>query len=419
MKLAIVKDATLAIVFFLTFLLTTLPLTARAFYELREKDISLDLRGMVRGFGIAYENPENDFFFKDRSESGIGGLARIIVQAQTGQHLGFELNAYQTYIPNELVLSRAGLSTSLDVERCGALEWSFSDERYVHLAVDHLNIRWSQGPLDLIVGRQPINMATTFYFTPNDFFAPFAAQTFYRVYKPGVDAVRAEVRLGELSQLSLMGVNGYKRGQGSETGWSDEADGDRASYLGRVSTVYRDFELALLGGVVRDEEIIGGSLQGELFKWLGVRAEGHIENPNDSPKDRISEFSLGIEHRWESSLNIRLEQFYHGRGVGSASDYGISSFSATGRGSYLGRNYTALGVGYEFSPLLNGELLVITNLNDYSYLISSNATYSLSDEAEIAVNLGAPIGDKPEGPKVMSEFGLYPYSVNVEVRYYF
>jgi hypothetical protein len=45
-----------------------------------------------------------------------------------------------------------------------------------------------------------------YYFTPNDFFASYAAQTFYRSYKPGVDAARLDWQWSELSQISLMTV---------------------------------------------------------------------------------------------------------------------------------------------------------------------------------------------------------------------
>ncbi len=407
----------LTLVFSVTLLLSTLSIPALAFYEWQSDDGSFDLRALVRVFGIVYENPENQFFYEDKSNAGAAAIARLIMHARTGQHLGLEVNAYQTYIPAYMASRLGSLGTPLDVERSSALEWSFSDDDYVHLAIDRLNISWSYNRLDLIAGRQPINLATTFYFTPNDFFAPFSAQAFYRVYKPGVDAVRAEVRLGNLSQLSLISVLGYKRESDSDTGWSRDPDWHRTSYVCRISTIFRDFEWALLGGVVREDDVIGGSLQGELFQWLGVRSEGHVADPDDS--QRNLELSLGIEHRWENSLNLRLEHFYHGKGASSVSDYDITPTAAQGNNIYLGRNYTALGIGYEFTPLLNAEMLAIANLTDHSYLLSLNAIYSLSDEAELAIDLGVPIGNKPEGNEIKSEFGLYPYSVRIEVRRYF
>jgi hypothetical protein len=52
-------------------------------------------------------------------------------------------------------------------------------------------------------------LASTYYFSPNDFFAPFTADTFYREYKAGVDAVRLDINLGTLSQLTLIGALTY------------------------------------------------------------------------------------------------------------------------------------------------------------------------------------------------------------------
>ncbi len=392
---------------------------AGAFYERQGDEGSLDLRGVVRIFGTAYANPDNPFFFEESSESGLAGIARLIMEAQSGNGLGIEVNAYQTWIPEGLLGIRSGLGTAPNVERSDALERSLGNDRYAHLVADRLNIRWSKGPLDLTLGRQPVNLATTFYFTPNDFFAPFAAQTFYRVYKPGVDALRAEIGLGGLSQLSLISVLGYSRDPNSDTGWSDDPLGDRTSYIGRISTVFHDFEWALLGGQLQDRDVAGGSIQGELFRWLGVRAEGHLAFPEDPREDSYWELSAGLEHRWENSLNVRLEHFYHGLGAGSVSDYLRIPSVAIGDSLYLGRHYTALGVGYEFTPLLNAEILVIVNMEDDSSLWSFNAVYSLSNEAELSLDLGAPWGKKPFGADVRSEFGLYPYSINLEIRYFF
>ncbi len=393
--------------------------SAEAFFELTTDDGSLDLRAMFRGLGTAYVNPEDNFYYQDKSGAGVAGIGRLLIQARAGRHLTFELNSYQTYIPSSMSSTQAGLGMPLDVERSAALEWSFSNDEYAHLAIDRLDVRWSHDRLDLIVGRQPVNLATTFYFTPNDFFAPFAAQAFYRMYKPGVDAVRTEVRLSNLSQLSLIGVLGYEHDPKSATGWSEKPDSERVSYIGRVSTVFYDFEVALLGGVVREAGVIGGSIQGELFQWLGVRAEGHVADPDDSRQGRKSELSVGVEHHWESSLDIRLEYFYHGSGAGSVSEYKLMPDAVQGGSIYLCRHYSAFGAGYEFTPLLNAQMSAIANWTDHSYLLSFNAVYSLADEAEFVVNLGAPIGRAPEGDELKSEFGSYPYSLNIEVRYYF
>lgn len=400
------------------FILFSLP--AQAFYEWQGDKSSIDISGMTQVYGIAFEKPENKILYEDNDKSGIAGIGRVIIKAQTGESLSFEANAYQTYIPMELAANQStGGVTIPDVERSAALEWSFSDDNYIHMAVDRLNVRWSKDRLDIILGRQPINMATTFFFSPNDFFAPFAAQTFYRVYKPGVDAARLEVRLGDLSQLSLISVLGYNPDEKSDTGWSSRPDDNRTSYIGRVSRNLRDFEFAVIAGSLSDADVIGGSLQGEFFKWLGIRAEGHMAYPDSPGQDAHAELAVGIEHHWENSLDIKLEYFYHGSGARSASDYMSLMSGSNDYGLYLGRSYSALGIGYEFTPLLTGQMALIENLTDNSLLSSFNAVYSLSNESELSIGFAAPFGREPEGAEIKSEFGMYPYTFNIEWRWYF
>jgi hypothetical protein len=414
------RNTSTILVFFLGMVIQSLCVPKiYAFYEYQTDQSSIELSGLVRGFGMAWENPEDQYFYEDRSDSGMAGLLRLMAQAQSGQYLTFNANVYQTHIPTSMVSSRGGIGTSLDVERSAALEESFSQDSYTHLAVDQLNTRWSQDRVDLSIGRQPINLATTFYFTPNDFFAPFSAQAFYRVYKPGVDAARADIRLTDLSQFSLISVLGYDRDPGSDTGWSEEPNSDRISYIARIFTVFCDFDWSLLGGVVQDRDIIGGSLQGELFQWLGIRAEGHWADPEDVDQESYMQVSVGFEHRWENSLNIRLEQFHNDSGVDSVSAYGMAYISTHNPSPYLAQDYTALGMGYELTPLLNAEILAIRNWLDDSCLISANAVYSLSDEAELTINGSVPVGEKPDGPIIRSEFGLYPAAIQIEIRLYF
>lgn len=386
-----------------------------AFYEWQGEQAYVEMRGLIRGSAAANRYPNDEILYPDRTKSGLTGFARLMVDGALGKQWSLEFNAYQTYIPKALLAPRSSLS--LSTERSALFEHSFSNSDYVRFAVDRFALRWSNQNIDITIGRQAINLATTFYFTPNDFFAPFAAHTFYRLYKPGVDAVRAEMGLGEFSQLSLLSVLGYKRDADSDTGWSDEPDSHRASHLLHWSNVFGDFEGTLMLGRVVDKNIIGGALQGELFEWLGVRLEGHHADPQQDAIDGYQQFSLGLEHRWESSLELRLELYYNGLGANAVSDYqmGLSTNAA----QYLACRYSALGGSYDITPLLIGEAVMISNIDDQSHLLSFNALYSLSDESEMVINMNIPFGSKPENGLLKSEFGGYPKSTYVEFRFYF
>ena len=161
---------------------------------------------------------------------------------------------------------------------------------------------------------------------------------------------------------------------------------------------------------------MGVDFQGELFDWLGVRGEGHINFPDLAGQRRFVEFALGLEHRWESSFTLRIEQFYHGSG---ASDSGSYNLLNTTQSFYLARHYTAGGISYELTPLLNGDVTAIYNWVDNSALVALYLLYSLSDESELAIGSTFAAGRRPFGATLRSEFGLYPASASIEFRSYF
>ncbi len=373
----------------------------------------------MRIYGSAYRLPDNNILYKDRTGSGAAGIARIIAEAQKGDNLHFELNAYQTSIPSSLVSMQTGLGTVLDVERSSLSEWSLSSRSYAHASVDRLNLRYTAGRLDIIAGRQPVNLSTTFFFSPNDFFAPFAAQAFYRLYKPGVDAVRAEIRLGDFSQLSLITVMGYGSDPAGKTGWSKMPADERSSHIFRISSVFGNFETGLLGGKVRKAKVFGGFLQGEILNYTGVRAEGNILYPDDDSKESRLAFSVGLDRHFANSLDLSMEYFYNSAGSDNASDYMENLMNMKNDLAYPGRSYLAAGAGYEFTPLFRGDMSVILNTDDSSALCSLYGVYSLSDETDVSVNMGIPIGKAPEGASLESEFGSYPCTITLEIRHFF
>ena len=394
------------------------PATGHAFAEWQSEEGSVSLRGFT-GLGGGYSrNPEAATFY-DRREDLLWDLdQRLLLAANYRENSRFDLNVLQNLraTPNSgLGVRQAG------TERSGLLSWQqhASTNSEASLSVDTAAFHYVQENIEWSLGRQPVNLATTIYFSPNDFFAPFAAQTFYRAYKPGVDSGRAEVRLGNLAQLSLVGVLGYAPESTVDTDWRNRPDWSRNSLLARLAVNRNDWEWGLLGGTVREHRITGGSLQGELYDWLGIRAEGHYAAPEQDGLLGGTEVSVGIEHRFANSLELRLEQFHHGQGYGSSAALNQALAAGSLPEGYTGRDYTALGASYEFSPLLTGQALLLANWSDHSQLLSLNGVYSLSDEAELAVTLSLPRGDHAENSAVGSEFGLVPIALVCAFRVYY
>ncbi|MFV1983647.1 MAG: hypothetical protein ACC657_08935 [Thiohalomonadales bacterium] len=390
---------------------------AIAFYEKQKDNNFIDARGLIRANANALKYPNDSPLYQNTTESGVAAFARLMIDGGFNQNWGVEFNAYQTYIPEGIQIAQSNSGIPTSTERSAILEKSFSNSDYVRLAVDRLAIRWTDKRMNLIVGRQAINLATTFYFTPNDFFAPFAAQTFYRVFKQGVDALRIQYGISELSQLSYMGVLGYAEDLNSVTGWEDSPDSSRTSHLIRWSDVFHNFEAILLLGDIVDKNVIGGAIQGELISGIGMRVEGHYGNPQKNDTEDYTQVSVGFEYQWQNNSELRLELFYNGLGANDVSQYQL--IQSTSNVQYFARRYTALGGSYNITPLLTGQAVIISNLDDQSHLLSLYTVYSLSNESEITLSLNIPFGEAPDGLVFKSEFGTYPKSISLEFRQYF
>lgn len=394
------------------------PVAGLAFSQWQSDEASVGLRGFTSLGGAYSLNPKASDVYDSREDLLWDVDQRLLVTAKYRENARFDLNVLQNIraAPNPV----AGAWQD-GAERSGLLSWQQheSGNSEASLSVDTAAFHFTQENIEWSIGRQPVNLATTMYFSPNDFFAPFAAQTFFRTYKPGVDSGRAEVRLGSLAQLSVVGVLGYSVENSADTDWRNRPDWNRNSLLARLVINRNEWEWGFLGGTVREHRITGGSLQGEFFDWLGVRAEGHYAAPEQDDLSGGTEVSVGIEHRFANSLELRLEQFHHGQGYNSTEALDQALVSGTLRQGYTGRDYTALGVSYEFSPLLTGQALILANWSDHSQLLSINGVYSLSDEAELAVTLSLPRGDHSENSSLGSEFGLAPTTLACAYRVYY
>lgn len=347
--------------------------------------------------------PSDNNLYTTREDFPWFSSYRLLAEAGEGP-LHLTANLLESAGARPPLSSSAAGQVGKEVERSSALTWEQHESvaSRAALAADLLSLQYRGSGVDVTLGRQPISLATTFYFTPNDFFAPFAAQSFFRTYRPGVDALRADLRLAPLSQLTMLAVLAYASEPDSANGWSRGPEWSDTALLAWYNREWYGFGWSLLGGTVRDRTLLGGGLQGELFDWLGVRAEGHYAVEEQNGVGDGGRFALGVEHRYADNFDWRLEYYYNGY-----SDRGTTSHD---------RYYCALGMGYEFTPLLSGGLVALADLSDGSRLFSANLLYSLTNEAELALTGSVPLGRKPTGFDPGSEFGRQPRQLLLEYR---
>lgn len=413
-------------------LLVLVPNTAQAFFQYESSELSLELTGNARvnqTIGQLAQIEGLGVLAPARDLAVTAAILRLMADLSWGERLALEVHVYQR-VSGGPSLSLAGLADGFGTAEAGrtsALSWQPYQRggTAAELAVDRAAVKLFLPSARIVIGRQPVNFATTNFFTPNDFFQPFSAQSFFRVYKAGVDAARLDLDVGALSQITVVGVMGYAQDDGARP------SADASALVLRASTSLWDFEWSGMTGKLAGGWFGGIGIQGEVFEWLGVRMEGHIAAPTQEGADSRAELAIGLEHRFESSLFLQLEYFYNGSGKTQAAQY-LAVFEdewANQGAPYLGRHYLAVGAAYELTPLLNINSFALMNLNDRSYQVAGALAYSLLDDVDASLVVSVPVGEglnasiAPDFSGVdiawQSEFGTYPVAVSAELRAFF
>ncbi len=396
--------------------------SASALYE--EDSGALALGASLRSTSVAVSYYDSDLFGEvGRADVLSQSQLRLTVDGYPRSWFGYELHLAQDLWSATSSLSGGGFAGTGGTRyryRIGDGAWDWLDEPDARatLTLDRANVRYHFRAFQLSLGRQAISFGKARFWNPLDAFLPFDPRQFDREYKPGIDAVRANVPMGDLSGVELVGVLG--RDDGAEAflrSWRGSA------LLGRVYTNWHDWDLALQGGKVYGGYHLGAGLSGVVGP-LEVRAEGTGFWP--LPDDPVRQHFLGVVgvgKYFDSSLNLQLEYLYNG--VGDTPNLG-AAFALVEAGRALQVSEHVLGglVAYDLFPLLNGALATVLSASDGSALILPQLEYSVSDESALTLGAMVAVGRRPRAgagpiPELQSEFGTYPDFYFMQYRVYF
>lgn len=240
---------------------------------------------------------------------------------------------------------------------------------------DRLSVDWSPiGAIQLSVGRQAVSWGTTLFLTPADPFIPFVPADPFREYRAGVDAVRARIYPGPLTEIDLV-VRPTRTALGEE--WTA---------LARALTTWSNWELSGWGGTLYGDLAAALGAAGAVGAWA-LRGEAVVRQQDPGT---VFRGTLGVDHL--SQIRGRDLYFiaeYQRDGLGSSDagkypDLFASKTYLRGEHQVLGRDETFVQASYQFHPLWSTSGLWILNLNDRSSLISPSFAYSAGSNTSIA-----------------------------------
>ncbi|MEW5851769.1 MAG: hypothetical protein AB2A00_23470 [Myxococcota bacterium] len=392
----------------------------RALEVLANEHVSLEAGGDVKTFLVAVFPYEHALLPQDpqgralldvrlKLDAAVGDWLRVVVHpnlvtaygAPAGG-VGAGASARLTPQPEAITLSRtlvssSGLGMNVRVDRAA------------------LTLRFPN--LDFTVGRQAMSFGTTFFFTPLDVVAPFHPLVVDREYKPGVDALRADVYSGTSNKLTLVAA------------YAGSWDLDGLVLAAHVGSTVFGVDVGVFAAEVHRQAVLGADTAGELLGF-GVRAEGTVTLPADLRRPYLRA-ALGVDRRFENGLMLSGELYVQTLGGERPSDYyDVARRPEFARGEIwaLGRYYGALSASFELLPVLTVGCSSVANLGDQSMLLGPSLTWSLSDDAVLAAGAYATLGERPASTptgdptrplKLGSEFGTSPASAFLQFKAYF
>ncbi len=284
--------------------------------------------------------------------------------------------------------------------------------------VERADLRWSAGPVDFDVGRQPISLGTSHFVSVLDVLAPSAPGSLDASYRPGIDAVRVSTGFGEygVAEVIVAGADPWNRG----------------GTIARLHDTLAGMDVEVLGGRFRDRSFGGFDWDGQVGPaglWGEVAAferlpgvEQYRGGLRQVALSGVAGADFSLPFDTLGSFGLLYQDFGARRPEDLPSVYTDAPFRQGW--DFLGSaGYGVVTLSRQLGPLVSGSVSGLVNLVDGSTLWEPQVTYSVSDNADLGAYLWAGVGAPPvsEGGTVVprSEFGMVPTGGGLYARWFF
>lgn len=328
------------------------------------------LNFFTRTTGLTPEVPDNPFAIREKNESLFSNLERIRLKIKSsfdvtetsrvslkidydhGVSLGSFVGSGDFRIAKRQSEERQFLDLSQDLVEN-------EDGVYEH-RLYRASVLYENDFLSAEVGRQQIPWGVGHFFTPTDLFNPFSPTQIELDERDGVDAVNLIAKdFGDMKWQFVYTPRGRSL--------------HPERYLGRISKDISGFEVGILGGRIRRDHAAGFDFQGNV-KNSAVRGE-FLFREADAEKDFIK-FTLNADYNFPHNVYGLLEYHFNGQGRRSEDDYQVDRL-IEGDIQQLAKNYLAMLLGYNITPLLRFENRAILNMDDTSLFLRPELRYEL------------------------------------------
>ncbi|HIG44090.1 MAG: hypothetical protein ABGY96_20710 [bacterium] len=371
-----------------------------------------DFSGYLKNYSVIQDEIDNDLFQFDRLYR-MQNFGRFMFDAFKGNQV-WQLH-YEVGLDSNSQLQRVSdaLTQEKQSYRLTDIPETIGPDDRKNIApqnLDRINIQFQFAAGDLTIGRQAITFGSARVINPTDVFLPFDVRTLNTEYRIGIDAIRFQKPIGQLSEFDLGIVLG-------EDGKPDNS----AAFLQLLTNVSTsDLQFTIMR--FSEQNLAGAGIQSALGNFGFWFEAAYVSGENN-----YTRASIGLDYAFSSTVFGMIEYHYNGAGSRDPAEYTSQQFDVAYRAGgvfLLGRNYIMPFISWQISALLSVSMQSIVNLNDNSFFLNTNLDYGLSDNLYLGLGYYHFSGDDliigSRGlPELGSEYGSNPDSIFVNLKYYF
>ncbi len=322
----------------------------------------------------------------------------------------------------QLDFNRGSSNRALD-----ALQQSAINDRYLDLETDIVSssrtqlaarIDWLYYQKELrnsriSIGRKPITLGFGRIWFPVDQHAPFSFLDLDRLYKSGVDMLQLDyfpMRDSVFTSV-LSGENRESEDSGLNILQSFQFTLSDSKFMLNVSKRQEQ----TFASLSYQKNNIRGTFDGYSEFLVGRLSSAERSIWGEKNYHRAL---VGITTKLGKNVFLNAEYLYQSLGVNDESQYSrMFERSRNSKLTFLGaaRDYLAIAISAEFTPLTTYEVLAIYNLNDNSANLSGLLKHSYTDNLELRCALAYTPGTNT----IKKEFEYQPNIIQLGINYYF
>ena len=291
-----------------------------------------------------------------------------------------------------------------DLGNADVIWWSTTSTA-AHSEIDRLWVDGTFGDVTVSAGRQRIAWGTALVWNPTDLFNPLSILDFDYEERPGVDALRAQYFMSEVSKVEIA----VKPGR----------TGSRRVIAGKVLVNSWEYDIHLIGGMTGEDPFLGfawaGDIAGAGFRgeMISRKITGETGTLFPSLHDAWTTTAIiSFDYTFTNNTYLHTEALFNNRGI--TGNTALSVPLSRALGLFTPARWSLFQeVSFDIHPLVRISGFIICNPNDRSYASVPSATWSVVENFDISI-FGIIFSGRP-----MTEFGGYGETFLVRGKYSF